>query len=66
MKEKFRKLNEWYIGLNQKQRIIIWVLTAPYALFPLTGILMGGIPWGIAVLYMEFNRDGSKKKLEEE
>lgn len=56
----YSKLNVWYVGLNKKQRYIIWGLTIPYALFPLTGVLMGGIPWGGLLLFMEFHRDNQK------
>ncbi|MCE3273137.1 MAG: hypothetical protein K0S57_3534 [Ramlibacter sp.] len=54
-----KKLRAWYDGLNKKQRWIIWGVTIPYALFPPTGILLGGIPWALVLLYMEFHRDGS-------
>ena len=60
MKEKFRKINDWYIRLNSKQRKIIWVVTAIVALNPWTGLLLGGTPWGILVLYMEYKRDSDK------
>lgn len=61
MKDKFQKLKKWYGILNKKQRIIIWTLSVPYAAFPLTGILGGGIPWVVILIYMEFYRDGDKK-----
>lgn len=32
-------------------------LTVPYAVFPPTGVLLGGIPWALLLLYMEFHRD---------
>jgi hypothetical protein len=60
MKEKFIKLNNWYASLNKKQRIIIWTLSVPYALFPLTGIMLGGIPWLLVLIYIEFHRNSSK------
>jgi len=60
MKEKFIKLNNWYVSLNKKQRIIIWTLSVPYALFPITGVLFGGIPWLLVLIYMEFHRNSSK------
>lgn len=58
MKEKYKKCNDWYGALNKKQRMIIWGLTVPYAVFPLTGVLLGGIPWALLLLYMEFHRNG--------
>lgn len=58
MKEKYKKLNAWYGGLNKKQRMIIWGVTVPFAAFPPTGLLLGGIPWALLLLYMEFHRDG--------
>jgi hypothetical protein len=58
MKEKYKKLNAWYVGLNKKQRMIIWGVSVPYAAFPPTGLLLGGIPWVLLLLYMEFHRDG--------
>lgn len=61
MKHKFQRLKNWYESLNKKQRIIIWVLSAPYAAFPLTGILGGGIPWAVILIYMEFYRNADKK-----
>lgn len=54
-----KKLRNWYGGLNKKQRWIIWGVTVPYAVFPLTGVLLGGIPWALLLLYLEFHRDGS-------
>ncbi|HEO99281.1 MAG TPA: hypothetical protein ENO02_08285 [Epsilonproteobacteria bacterium] len=60
MKEKFQKLNNWYVGLNTKQRVIIWALSLPYAIFPPTGVLLGGIPWALILLYMEYNRNSNK------
>lgn len=54
MKEKFQKLNNWYVGLNIKQRVIIWALS-------LTGILLAvGIPSSLILLYMEYNRNSNK------
>ena len=55
-----KKLSSWYGGLNKKQRWIIWGVTVPYAVFPLTGVLGGGIPWAFVLLYLEFHRDGSE------
>lgn len=59
MKRWYKKLSDWYIGLNKKQRLIIWGVTVPYAVFPPTGFLLGGIPWALLLLYLEFYRDGS-------
>jgi hypothetical protein len=55
VRQAYRKLNTWYIGLNKKQRYIIWGISLPYALFPLTGVLGGGIPWILLLLLMEFH-----------
>lgn len=55
-----KKLSKWYGSLNKKQRWIIWGVTIPYAVFPLTGVLGGGIPWALVLLYLEFHRDGSE------
>jgi len=51
MKEKFIELNNWYANLNTKQRMIIWVLSIPPAVFIL------GIPWLLVLIYMEFHRN---------
>ena len=52
----YRKLENWYVNLNTKQRIMLWGVTLPYAVFPPTGVLLGGIPFGLALLIIEFNR----------
>lgn len=54
-----KKLRNWYNALKKKQRWIIWGVTVPYAVFPFTGVLLGGIPWALVLLYLEFHRDGS-------
>ncbi|WP_373332158.1 hypothetical protein P6F15_11845 [Thiopseudomonas alkaliphila] len=54
-----KKLGSWYNDLNNKQRWIIWGLSVPYAAFPPTGIFLGGIPWVLVLLYLEFHRGGS-------
>ncbi len=60
MKEKFQKLNNWYVRLNKKQRIIIWTLSL-LSIF----ILAIGIPLTLILLYMEFHRGGDKNNYEE-
>ncbi len=53
----YRKLEKWYTNLNKKQRIILWLVTLPYAIFPITGILLGGIPFALSLIVIEFNRE---------
>ena len=57
---KFRKQFNWYVKLNKKQRIIIWILSTIYAVFPLTGLFLGGIPWFLILIYFEYHRDPDK------
>lgn len=59
MKALHLKLKEWYIGLSLKETIFVWLLSLAYASYPTTGILFGGIPWAIYLLYLEYTKKRS-------
>ena len=57
---KFRKQFNWYVKIKKKQRIIIWILSTVYAVIPWTGLFLGGIPWFLILIYLEYHRDPLK------
>lgn len=64
VRQKYEKLNAWYVSLNKKQRYILWGVSLPYAFVPLTGVLLGGIPWLLLLLFMEFHRGAARSSNE--
>lgn len=59
MKKIHNKIKEWYTGLGFKETILVWVLSLIYATYPTTGLLLGGIPWAIYLLYLEYTKKSS-------
>lgn len=60
MKKIHYKLLEWYGGLGLKETIFVWVASLAYAAYPPTGLLLGGIPWALYLLYLEYHRKKNK------